>query len=514
MVKLFVALALVAGAVAALLNPGNFGTIDTEVRLRVARWIRLGEPLNAGGFGVPGRNGVFHPHFGIGQSLVLLPLDALADHTLAPVLRRAGLSAEKQHQGTEVLTAFLMQWMLASGALVLAYMLLRLFEFGSLASAAGAMSLLFGTTCLAYVQCAQENLLLLVLALGSLCGIRQWLRDTRLVWCAAAGAACGFALLTRLTSVMELVVFVALALGWRGNWKRFLGGFLPPVLVAVLLERLYQWYRFGNLLGSYVETGPAGAPPCYPFCAPFWRGFLGTLFSPDKSIFLFDPLLILLIGLAAWRWRRIKRDLRIGLLGLGALMALNMFFHAKYIVFGGDVAWGHRYVVLPVELLALFAVPLLMATDGSMSPLFRRAAWCLVAASVMLQMASTTMAANIEVNQRSIGLDHGVIWNRGVNLVQLAAGRQEPRRLAGIPPEWRTWAYLPFQLRLRFPELARWAIPAWLGLLACLPALVVLCLRRARTAAEWSSNLTISPILPMVHQNSEPLSPNRKEALF
>ena len=70
--NLFVALALVAGAVAALLNPGNFGTIDTEVRLRVARWIRLGEPLNAGEFGVPGRNGMLHPHFGIGQSLFLM----------------------------------------------------------------------------------------------------------------------------------------------------------------------------------------------------------------------------------------------------------------------------------------------------------------------------------------------------------------------------------------------------------------------------------------------------------
>lgn len=506
MAKLFMAFALVAGAVAALLNPGNFGTIDTEVRLRVARWIRLGEPLNPGGFGIPGRNGVLHPHFGIGQSLVLLPLDALADYTLAPVLRRAGLSAEKQRQGAEVLTAFLMQWMLASGALVLAYLLLRLFEFGSLASAAGAMSLLFGTTCLAYVQCAQENLFLLVLALGSLCGIRQWLYDGRPVWCAAAGAACGFALLTRLTSAIELVVFVALALAWGGNWKRFLAGFLPPVLVAVLLERLYQWYRFGNLLGSYVEPAPPGAPASYPFCAPFWKGFLGTLFAPDKSIFLFDPLLLLLIAIAAWRWRRIKRDLRIGLLGLGALAALNVFFYAKYIGFGGDVAWGHRYVVMTVELLALFAAPLLIATGGSMSPLFRRAAWCLVAASVMLQMASTTMAANVEVNQRSLGFDHGVIWNRGINLVQLAAGRQEPRRFAGIPPEWRTWAYLPFQLRLSFPGLSRWAILAWLGLLACLPALVVLCLRRAHNAGESPSR---SPILPGVHQNSEPIVPER-----
>ena len=485
MAKLFIAFPLLAGAVAALVNPGNFGTIDTEVRLRVARWIRLGEPLNAAEFGVPGRNGMLYPHFGIGQSLVLLPLDALADHTVTPLLKRAGLSAEKQQQGAEVLTSFLMQWMLASGALILAYLLLRLFDFDSLASAAGAVSLLFATTCLAYVQCAQENLLLLVLALGSLCGIRQWLRDGHLLWCAAAGAACGFALLTRLTSVMELPVFVALALCWRGNWKRLLAGFLPPVLVAVLLDRLYQWYRLGNVWGSYVETGPPGSPPSYPFNAPFWRGLLGTLFSPDKSIFLFDPMLLLLIGLAIWRWRSIKHDLRIGMLGLGALLALDMVFHAKYIVFGGDVAWGHRYVVLPVELLALFAVPLLMAAGGSMSPLFRRSAWCLVAASVTLQMASTAMVPNVEVIQRSTGFDHGVIWNRGINLVQLAAGRQEPRRLAGIPPEWRTWAYLPFQLRLRFAGLARWAILAWLALLAWLPVLVVRCLRGARTAAGW-----------------------------
>ncbi len=83
-VELFVLSALMAGAVAALLNPGNFGTIDTGVRLRVARWIRLGEPLSPGSFGVAGKNGILHPHFGIGQSLVLLPLDALADRRWSP----------------------------------------------------------------------------------------------------------------------------------------------------------------------------------------------------------------------------------------------------------------------------------------------------------------------------------------------------------------------------------------------------------------------------------------------
>jgi 4-amino-4-deoxy-L-arabinose transferase-like glycosyltransferase len=476
---LLIRLALVGFTVAALVNPGSFGTVDTQVRLRVARWIRLGGPLRAGAGGIVGRGGMRHPQCGIGQSLALLPFDAIADISLVPLLKRAGLSELKQRQASEALIAFLMQSLLAAGTLVLAYLLLRSFEFGSLASAAGALSLLFGTTCLAYVQCAQENLLLLLLALGSLGAIRQWLRDGRLVWCAAAGAACGLAVPTRLTSFLEIAVFAALVVCWRGNWKRFLVGFLPPVLVAGFLERLYHWYRFGELFSTYTgiaarQYRPPGMPPSFPFCVPFWKGFVGTLFAPDKSVFLFDPLLLLLIAIAVWRWREMERDLRIMLLGLAALFVLYASFYAKYVFFGGDVAWGHRYVLLPVELLALLAVPLLMRYGGN------RAAWCVVAASVVLQLASTTMAAGVETRQRSAGLDNGVIWNRAVNVAQLATGTQDARRLAGIPVEWRTWAYLPFQLRLRFPGLARWAIAAWMGLLVCLPVLVLVTLRRAR----------------------------------
>lgn len=470
--RLAIGFAFVAATVAALVNPGNFGTSDTVVRLRVARWIRLGEPLNASESGLPGRNGVMHPFYGIGQSLVLLPLDALADHVVTPALSGRGLSTEKQRQVKDLLTAFLMQSGLALGSLLLAYQLLRLFRFGAFVSASGAMSLLFATTCLYYVQCAQENLLLLVLALGSLCGIVQWSRDGRLVWCAMAGAACGFALLTRLTTVMELFVFGLLVFLWQGNWKRFFAGFLPPVAIASVLERWYQWYRFGNWLGTYRQTGGPGAPACYPFCAPFWQGFAETLVSPDKSILLFDPLLPLLIAICIWRWRKIDRDLRILVLALATLVLLHISFHARLVYFGGDVAWAHRYVVLPVELLALFAVPLLMVHGKGMPPLVRWLAWGVVAASVVLQVASTALYANVEIAQRVAGLDYGVISNRGLNIAQLAAGRLDPRRWADMPPEWVNWAYLPFQLRLRFPQLARWAVLAWSGLAICLPVFV------------------------------------------
>jgi len=476
--------AAISLAVCALVNPGNFGTIDTVYRLQVARWIRLGE-APAGDIGLTGgligKDGRRYPWYGIGQSLVLLPFDAISSATVAPALRRMGLNAVKQRQGAEVCTAFLMQWLLTTGVLALAYRLLLGLGFTPFAGRAGSLALLFGTTCLQYVQCAQENLLLLLLALMALVSvqvaIRRWLRDGGAVWSMAAGAACGFALLVRLTSTLEAAAIALVAMCWGANQKRFPAGFLPgfllPMALAALIDRWYHWYRFGEWFGTYMSVfgkqfRPPDAPASYPFSYPFWKGFLGTLFSPDKSVFLFDPLLLVLLAVVILRWRQIGRDLRILLLGLTLLFFVYCGFYARWMSFGGDVAWGHRFMTLPVQLLCLLAVPLLL-TYGSGLP---RALWALVIASVVLQAASTAISPQMEFQQKSMGYGKAVIWNRAVNLEQLATGRQEPARIAGIPIEWRSLNYLPFQLRFRFPGLARWAILAWLGVLACLPWLV------------------------------------------
>src|SRR5580658_2978457 len=83
--------ALLSLVVCALVNPGNFGTVDTVKRLQVERWIRLGEPpvspADTSGFGVIGRNAVRHAWYGMGQSLLLIPFDALVSATAVPILR-------------------------------------------------------------------------------------------------------------------------------------------------------------------------------------------------------------------------------------------------------------------------------------------------------------------------------------------------------------------------------------------------------------------------------------------
>jgi hypothetical protein len=473
-----VLLCLLAVVVCAVVNPGNFGTIDTPRRLQAERWIRLGEPPvrpidRASGFGIAGRQGVVHAWYGIGQSLVLAPFDMLVSAAAGPGLRRLGLDAEKQRQVSELLIAFLMQASLTAALLLLARALLAGLGFPPAAALAGALSLLLATTCLYYVQVAQENLLLLVLALTALVSIRRWETTGAARWAALAGAAGGFAVLVRLPSLLEAGVFAAFALAAGGNRARFLAAYLPPLAVGVLADRWYQWLRFGEWTSTYMGllgrlARPAGAPASYPFSYPFAKGFFGAFVSSDKSVLLFDPLLLVVAVAAVWHWRSLHRRVRALLVSCALLLLLYVALYARYFGFGGDVAWGHRYLTLPVHLLALFAIPIAMSTR----PRLPRAVWAVLAIAVALQALSTTMVANVEVTQRERGEPGSVVPNRVANLAAVIAGRVDTPRFAGVPAEWRSLAYFPFQLRFHFPRLAVWAIAGWWLLVACIPLLV------------------------------------------
>jgi len=471
-ILLFVLLAII---VCALVNPGNFGSIDTARRWQVARSIRSGEPAvtpadEQQGFGIPGRNGLPQAWYGIGQSLLLLPIDALVDVTVARLLYHSGLPPGRRMQIAELMIAFIMQAFLTACVLLLARYVLLAFGFGDTIAVVGSLALLFATTCLQYVQCAEENELLLALALAALASILVWHQQQRGRWALLAGMACGFAILVRLTSLLETCIFALFAIAAGRKTKSFAAWFLPPVAGALLFDRWYQWHRFGELFSTYIGIfgrlrRPLDEPASFPFSYPFWKGFLGTFFSIDKSVVLFDPLLIIVLLVAIRNWRSIDRRLRMLLVSLSMLLVAYAAAYARYYDFGGDVAWGHRFVLLPVQLLCLFAVPLLLQRPWRMLGV-------LVFASVVLQCASTVISPNVEVNQRNMGFSQGVLCNRAVNIAQIARSREDPRRFVGIPVEWRTLTYFPFQLRLRFPGVASWGIAVWMVLFLAVPVLI------------------------------------------
>ena len=152
------------------------------------------------------------------------------------------------------------------------------------------------------------------------------------------------------------------------------------------------------------------------------------------------------------------------------LLVAYAMAYSRYFDFGGDVAWGHRFVLLPVQLLCLFAVPLLLQYRWP-------TLWVLVVASVILQAASTVIPPAVEIVQRDFGSRRGVLWNRAVNIAQISTNSEDQQRFQGIPVEWRTLRYFPFQLRFRFPRLAPWGMACWAALFLSLPLLILACLK-------------------------------------
>jgi len=99
-------------------------------------------------------------------------------------------------------------------------------------------------------------------------------------------------------------------------------------------------------------------PGAYPFETPFHVGFLGALFKPEKSIFLFDPLLVLAVVLCAVAWRRFRPEIRAYLIAFSVLLFAYICFYATFTVWSGDFAWGDRYVSTAAQLVAFITVPL------------------------------------------------------------------------------------------------------------------------------------------------------------
>ena len=118
---------------------------------------------------------------------------------------------------------------------------------------------------------------------------------------------------------------------------------VPVYAVFVLLDRAYQYYRFGSFFTTYIGVfgreqkmlNPA-LPAAFPFETPFHVGFLGALITPEKSIFLFDPLLVLTAIIAVVSWKRFRPEIKAYLIAFVVLLFVYISFYAKYTDWSGD----------------------------------------------------------------------------------------------------------------------------------------------------------------------------------
>jgi hypothetical protein len=199
-------LCLAAGLLAFVVQSGELGTADTMHRLQTTHWLWTSDPQVPPGdypeFGLHGRGGKIYSWYGIGQSLLMLPADLVgtwishwsvfSDYEDDPAVRSIVVS---------YLTSILVNVLTA----LIAFRLLEQLRFSVRESVLGVLALMFCTTHLHYTQNMMENNYIMLLTLIGFSFQYEWLRtgSKRALW--IGSAALGLNLLTRLTTVLDLI---------------------------------------------------------------------------------------------------------------------------------------------------------------------------------------------------------------------------------------------------------------------------------------------------------------------
>jgi 4-amino-4-deoxy-L-arabinose transferase-like glycosyltransferase len=298
-------------------------------------------------------DGVRYTYFGIGDSILLLPAALVGRLAECPSLE-GGCPLNVQ-QATDFAASFV-DAVAAALAVVLLFFLAL--DLGASRRVATFLALLFAFCTIewAYAHDAFDVGPAGLFILLGFFAIHRGVRRRQARWMIISGCALGFAVLTRLPTLLFLPGFgIYLALGirrepWRSAGVRLMSWALP-VAAALALLGWYNWARFGSAL----DAGQARAGDFYAFSTPLLTGLSGQLLSPGKSLFLFSaPLLLGIAGLPTF----LRRHTALGLLAL-SIVGVNLVFYGKYLEWSGDYAWGPRYTVPITGLLLIPAIEVL-----------------------------------------------------------------------------------------------------------------------------------------------------------
>jgi hypothetical protein len=493
-------LALSACLGAFVVQSGELGTADTMHRLQTAHSFWTSEPPvfpnEYPEFGVHGRGGRLYDWYGIGQPLLMLPTDIVGTFI-------GKWSIFDRYDGTDptvrnIVVSYCTNILVTLLTTVVCFRFLRILRFSLRESVAGVLALLFCTTHLHYTQNMMENNYIMLLTLIGFTFQYEWLRTGHKRSLLIGSAALGLNLLTRLTTGLDIIaagIFLVLVMwfehaGPRAIRDRLLSyakTALPVYVFFFLIDRLYQFHRFGTWFDTYVRyftiehrLQDPTLPLKYPFETPFHVGFFGPLFTPEKSIFLFDPLIILTILVTVFAWKRFLPEVKAYVLAAFLLLLGYISFYARYTVWSGDFAWGDRYVSTAVEFVAFISVPLLLRYRTQLGRFIWSLGVGLIAISTVIQIASLAFWLPLEIYQmETFGHPTWVIALRFKNIFAFALGKMEAWGLnteAMTQDSWdyihiTTWNFLPFVLR-RVGQAPQWVVRAsfavWIAGLAAL----------------------------------------------
>lgn len=351
---------------------GYVAVVDTEYSIRTARALverRAWDiELPAGGTGFQAPSGKVYSKYGPGLPLVFVPLVLLSKGVVAAT-----------DLPEDLITGFIVSFYnVPFGAATCGLLVLYARRFGANVRAARSVGFLLGFATLMWrysVYDFSEALQAFLLMLSVVLLGRRSLRTL-----VAGSLAMGSLVLVKavyLAYVPLLVFYAADPLVERKGSARRAALACLGVAGAFLLLLWLNHLRFGDAFQTgYGEEArqwqPADVLP---------RAF-ALLFSPDKGLFLFSPVVVLGLLGASRLWRSVPRSEVVLLAGA---VGLNLLLAAGWHSWEGGWSWGPR---LLVPVLPFWLVPSFLAFPRSAAWVPRLALGALVASSTSIQLMS------------------------------------------------------------------------------------------------------------------------------
>lgn len=329
-------------------------------------------------YSIRGRDGHYYSHYGIGQSLLLLPFLALGQ-LVASITPFAS-----PEWTTRFVASMLFNPIISATGGFLLYQTGRRLSFSPKTSTALAIIYAFGTMAWVYAKSFFGEPLITLLLLLTFYSLLSFRFTQRRGWLWAGGASLGVAILTKpvvLIYVPVLTIYLILVARPEPKWG-FLGRLLAfgiPLAVAVAGMLAYNWWRFE----SPLETGYRALRWTV---SPFLTALFGMLASPGKGYLLYNPISLAAVAGLFLFWRRHKLESVV----LVGIVLTNLLFFATYERWPGGGAWGPRHLLLITPFIVLPLASVLETVSHKRNVLSLLLA-TLIALSVVVQIPGVSV---------------------------------------------------------------------------------------------------------------------------
>jgi hypothetical protein len=176
-----------------------------------------------------------------------------------------------------------------------------------------------------------------------------------------------------------------------GNLRAWVAFGMPLITIASAIA-YYNVTRYGNPLNT-------GYLPQENFSGIWWQGIAGLLISPGRGLFLYAPVLLMMLPATPSFFRRHRAEAALA----GTIILVHLLLYGKWFMWHGGYAWGPRFMVPTLPFFVIGMAPVIEWARESIW--WRRGFLVLAGLSGMIQILG--LSVHFELFQNRL-LDTGL----------------------------------------------------------------------------------------------------------